>query len=141
MTNLLFVDDDMNLLRGLRRSLRDQPYFLHVANSADQAMKLFKHRVFDVAVVDQRLDHICGLELLAWIRQHHPKTIRLMLTGHANVHVAQDAINRGGVFRFLTKPIRDVELAMAIREGLESREAANENNDSQHSLTDHAVSP
>jgi DNA-binding NtrC family response regulator len=120
MKSILLVDDDPNLLRGLRRSLRDQPYYLFVANSGQQAIEMFSRREFDLAVVDQQMHGIQGTELVAWIREHHPRTVRLMLTGHPNVRIAQDSINRGGVFRFLIKPIRDLELAVAISEGLDS---------------------
>lgn len=118
MHSILLVDDDMNLLRGLRRALRDQPYDLFVAHSAEDAKQMFRRRTFSLAVVDQQLGGAPGSEFIAWISEFHPATVRMMLTGHPNVNVAQDAINRGGVFRFLTKPIRDVELALAIREGL-----------------------
>ena len=118
MHSILLVDDDMNLLRGLRRALRDQPYKIFVANSAEDAKLMFRRRSFDLAVVDQQLGKMSGLEFMAWISENHPSTVRMMLTGHPNVRVAQDAINRGGVFRFLTKPIRDVDIALAIRDGL-----------------------
>lgn len=118
MHSILLVDDDMNLLRGLRRALRDQPYSLLVANSAEDAKRMFRRKSFDLVVVDQQMGGASGLELVAWVNENHSATVRMMLTGHANVRVAQDAINRGGVFRFLTKPIRDVDLALAIREGL-----------------------
>lgn len=116
--SILLVDDDLNLLRGLRRSLRDQPYKLYIARSSEEAQSMFRREAFDLSVVDQNLGGTPGSELIAWISEHFPESVRIMLTGHPNVRLAQDVINRGGVFRFLTKPIRDVELALAIRDGL-----------------------
>ncbi len=121
MPSIILIDDDMNLLRGLRRALRDQPYELFVANSAEAAMNMFFRKPFDLVVVDQQMDQMHGTELLSWIADHFPETVRIMLTGHADVSVMKQAINQGGVFRFLTKPCHTLELAVAIREGLESQ--------------------
>ena len=122
MAAVLLVDDDMNLLRGLQRTLRDQPYELYMANSAEVAMYMFQRRPFDLVVVDQKMRGISGDDLLAWLVEYFPDTVRIMLTGHADVSVMKSAINRGQVFRFLTKPCKELELAMAIRDGLENVE-------------------
>lgn len=122
MTSVLLVDDDMNLLRGLRRGLRDQPYQLFIANSAEMVMSMFRSSGFDLVVVDQQMGGRNGTELVSWLAEHFPETVRIMLTGHADVDVMMHAINSGRVFRFLTKPCRDLELALAIRDGLDSRQ-------------------
>ena len=121
MPSILLVDDDMNLLQGLRRTLRQQPYDLFIANSAEMAISMFQRQPFDLVVADQNMGGRSGTELIAWIVDHFPDTVRIMLTGQADVEVMKEAINRGKVFRFLTKPCKDVELAMAIREGLEQQ--------------------
>ena len=121
MASILLVDDDTNLLSGFRRVLRDQPYELYTANSAEMAIRMFKRMPFDLVVADQQMSGKSGTELVAWLAKHFPDTIRIMLTGRPDVEVMQEAINQGNVFRFLTKPCRDFELAMAIREGLELR--------------------
>ncbi len=121
MPSILLVDDDMNLLRGLRRTLHHQPYSLFIANSADMAMEMFYRNSFDLVVVDQQMNGTSGADFIAWIAQHFPDTIRIMLTGHANVETMAQVVNNGGVFRFLIKPCHEMELALAIREGLESQ--------------------
>lgn len=121
MPSILLIDDDMNLLRGLRRVLRTQPYDLFIANSAEMAMGMFHRGSFDLVVVDQEMGGKKGTEFMTWLAQHYPHTVRIMLTGRADMDVMKTAINEGKVFRFLTKPCHDVELAMAIREGLESQ--------------------
>ncbi|MFK8113212.1 MAG: response regulator [Rubripirellula sp.] len=120
MHTVLLVDDDMNLLRGIRRALRNQPYELIIANSAELAMEMFQRSSFDLVVVDQQMGGLPGTELIAWVAGHFPQTVRIMLTGQADVQVMKKAINEGQVFRFLTKPCHELELAMAIRDGLES---------------------
>ena len=121
MTAILLVDDDMNLLRGLRRSLREQPYELFVANSSEMAVDMFRRRSFDLVVADQEMNGRPGTALVSWLAENFPATVRIMLTGKPNVDVMKQAINDGKVFRFLTKPCHELELALAIREGLDSQ--------------------
>lgn len=119
MPSILLVDDDMNLLRGIRRVLREQPYELFIANSAEMAMGMFHRQSFELVVVDQHMGGKTGTEFIAWLAVNFPHTVRIMLTGRPDVEVMKNAINEGKVFRFLTKPCHDIELALAIREGLE----------------------
>ena len=124
MSSVLIVDDDMNLLRGLCRIFRQQPYELFIANSAEMAISMFQRQAFELVVVDQQMPGLSGTEFLAWVASHFPDTVRIMLSGHADVDVMQAAINQGHVFRFLTKPCHDIELAMAIHDGLASLKPA-----------------
>lgn len=126
MHSILLVDDDTNLLSGLRRSLRNQPYDLFTANSSEMAMEMFQRNDFDLVVVDQKMNGRPGLDLIHWLVQHFPGTIRIMLTGNADVELMKSAINEGKVFRFLTKPCHEMELAMAIRDGLAMCEKVSE---------------
>lgn len=119
MPSVLFVDDDMNLLRGIRRALHQQPYEIFTANSAELAIEMFQRHAFDLVVVDQHMEGQPGTKLIAWIAENFPDTVRIMLTGNPDVDVMKSAINQGKVFRFLTKPSHELELAMAIRDGLE----------------------
>ena len=119
MPSILLVDDDMNLLRGLRRVLREQPYELFIANSSEMAMDMFQRQAFDLVVADQEMSGRPGTVLIAWLAEHFPDTVRIMLTGKPDVEVMKNAINDGKVFRFLTKPCHELELALAIREGLD----------------------
>ena len=121
MASILLVDDDPNLLRGLSRALRGQPYDVFTAPSGEIAIDLCKRREFDLMIVDQRMSGITGSDLVAWVAEHFPRTTRIMLTGHVDAEVMLDTINRGQIFRFLTKPCHEVELAIAIHEGLEHR--------------------
>lgn len=121
MPSILLVDDDPNLLRGLSRALRDQPYDIFTAQSAEIAIDLCKRHTFDLMIVDQRMSGMNGSDLVAWVSEHFPRTIRIMLTGHVDPDVMMDAINRGQVFRFLVKPCHELDLAMAIHDGLEHR--------------------
>ena len=118
---VLLVDDDANVLFGLARVLRQQPYQLYTARSADEAMEIFKARNIDVIVSDEQMPGISGSDLLAWVANNYPDVMRIVLTGHATAETAIRAINEGGVFRFFTKPCDEVQLALTIREALERR--------------------
>ena len=124
MASVLIVDDDLNLLSGLRRILHQQPYELFTANSTEMAIEMFQREPFDLVVADQNMSGKTGLELVTWLAESFPDTIRIMLTGSGNLDIAKKAINDGKVFRFLTKPCHDVELALAIRTGLETKQLA-----------------
>ncbi len=123
---VLFVDDDKNLLQGLMRVLRSQPYNLLTANSAEEASYLLKTNKIEVVVSDECMPGMRGTEYLKWVAEHFPQTVRILLTGNPSPETAVSAVNEGQVFRFLTKPCRDWDLAMAIRDALDECSAADE---------------
>ncbi|MCR4411372.1 MAG: response regulator [Thermoguttaceae bacterium] len=120
---VLLVDDDENLLHGLARVLRHQPFRLLTARSGDEAMWVLKTRRVDVIVADENMPGMSGTELLAWVARECPHVVRIVLTGHATAATAIRAINDGGVYRFFTKPCHEVELALAIRKAIEEKDA------------------
>ncbi len=119
---VLLVDDDENVLLGLVRVLRRQPYQILTARSAEEAQWILKVHPVDVIVTDEQMPHQRGTELLAWVAQHFPEVMRIVLTGHPTVEAAISAINHAGVFQFFTKPCNEVELALAIRRALELKD-------------------
>ena len=121
---VLLVDDDKNLLQGLMRALRSQPYTLLTANSAEEAAFLLKSNTIDVVVSDECMPGMRGTDYLKWVAKNFPETVRILLTGKPSPDTAVRAVNQGQVFRFLTKPCRDWDLAMAIRDALDLREAS-----------------
>lgn len=119
---VLLVDDDENVLLGLVRILRRQPYQILTARSAEEARWIFKIHPVDVVVTDEHMPCERGTELLAWVARHFPKVVRIVLTGQPTVEAAISAINQAGVFQFFTKPCSEVELALAIRRALELKD-------------------
>jgi len=124
---VLLVDDDANVLHGLARALRRQPYDLYTARSGDEAMAILKARKIDVVVSDQQMPGMSGNDLLAWVAENDPQVTRIVLTGHATTDTAIRAINEGLVYRFFTKPCNEVELAVTIRKAIEDRDSLVEN--------------
>jgi response regulator RpfG family c-di-GMP phosphodiesterase len=101
---ILLVDDDSNILEGYRRSL-SREFPMETALGGEQALKLVKENgPYAVVVADMRMPGMDGVQLLIRIRALIPDTIRVMLTGNADIDTAINAINEGSIFRFLNKP-------------------------------------
>lgn len=121
---VLFVDDEPELLEGIRLALRREPYEIATATSALDALALCETHSFEVVVSDERMPGMSGAEFLAIVRAKWPKTIRIVLTGQASVEAAIRAINQGEVYRFLTKPCEPVVLGATIRDAMLLRDIA-----------------
>jgi len=116
---ILCVDDDPNVLAGFRRNLRKQ-FSLDVSPNGADALQMIKEKgPYAVIVADMRMPGMDGIQLLAECMRQAPDTVRIMLTGNADQHTAIEAVNRGRIFRFLTKPCAPDELAKALQAGLE----------------------
>src|SRR6516164_8900258 len=113
--SLLVVDDEPHILFTLS-ALLVQEFEVLTAPSAEAAKALLAGRSVDMVLSDQRMPGMSGVQLLEWVREHSPKTIRLLMTGFAELEDAVDAINRGKVYRYLFKPWRGDELLMILRE-------------------------
>jgi DNA-binding NtrC family response regulator len=119
--SVLLVDDDAHLLEGLRRALRHEDWAIAIAPSAEDALRMLAFGAPQVIVSDQRMAGMDGIALLERVAVIAPETTRFMLTGHASLEVALDAINRGAVARFFVKPCDPRELAAAIRQAIGER--------------------
>ena len=124
---VLLVDDDPALLLALARALRHEPYRLHTARSADEALSALKAHPVDVVVSDEQMPGMRGSELLAWIAESCPEVVRIVLTGHATAETAIRAINQGSAYYFFTKPCDTAQLAATIRKAIEYKTLVEEN--------------
>jgi response regulator RpfG family c-di-GMP phosphodiesterase len=125
--HLLLVDDEENVLRSLQRLLRKDGYILHLANSAKRAFEILAEQPIDVILSDQRMPEQTGTEFLSKVREKHPRTVRLMLSGYTEVTSVTDAINEGAIYKFLTKPWDDGQLRAHIREAFQRHAMETEN--------------
>jgi putative nucleotidyltransferase with HDIG domain len=116
---VLFVDDEVNILKALARLFRGEPVRVFTASSSAEALALIASESIQVVVSDQRMPGASGVKLLAQVRERHPEVVRILLTGHAEIETAIEAINEGNIFRLLTKPWHDHELRSVIRQALE----------------------
>ena len=113
---LLLVDDEVNVLNALTRLLRREGYRILTATSPLQAFDILAKNRVQVVVSDQRMPDMSGTEFFARVRQLHPATMRIVLTGYTDVDSVTAAINRGAIYKFLTKPWDDDELRDQIRQ-------------------------
>jgi response regulator RpfG family c-di-GMP phosphodiesterase len=117
--NILFVDDEENILAAFRRQLRKQ-FSLETAKSGQEGLEMLRtYGPFAVVVADLRMPGMDGIQFLTRVKEISPDTIRMMLTGHADLSTAIDAVNEGNIFRFLTKPCPVDALVKAIENGLQ----------------------
>lgn len=123
---LLLVDDDRHVLSSMAEWLRTQGYQVDTAASKAEGLAAIGRRAFDAVLADIRLGDGDGFEILAACRKQHPATAVIMLTGYGSVDSAVEAI-RAGAFDFLTKPLIDEELEMALQRALNQRRVLEEN--------------
>jgi response regulator RpfG family c-di-GMP phosphodiesterase len=113
---VLCVDDEPNILEGLRLNL-DRVFDMHTAGSGAQALALLeREEPFAVVVSDMRMPEMDGAEFLGRVRERFRDTVRILLTGYADVGSAISAINNGQIFRFLTKPCPPSQVLLTLRE-------------------------
>jgi DNA-binding NtrC family response regulator len=123
---LLLVDDDRHLLESMAGWLCDQGYPTDTAESQSEALLLIKRKGYDIVLCDIRLPDGDGFHVLAHCREHAPNMTVILLTGCGTVDMAVEAI-RAGAFDFLTKPLIDEELEMAIQRAISHRQVIEEN--------------
>jgi diguanylate cyclase (GGDEF)-like protein/PAS domain S-box-containing protein len=114
--SLLLVDDDENILCSLKRLFRREGYHILTAMSGDEALKILADNEVQVIVSDQRMMGMSGAELLGHVAELFPETIRIMLTGYTNLESVIESVNRGAIYKFLTKPWDDASLREQVRD-------------------------
>ena len=116
---VLFVDDEPNVLEALARQLRDR-FVVDTAGGGEEALNMVRDRgPYAVVVSDKNMPVMDGVELLARVREMAPDTVRMMLTGYADLDTTVQAVNEGRIFTFLTKPCDYKILSRAISEGVQ----------------------
>jgi two-component system probable response regulator PhcQ len=118
---LLLVDDEPNLTSALVRSLDRSQFEIFTADSAQKGLMILAGNEIDVIVSDERMPGMTGSQFLAEVRKQWPNTIRMILSGQADLEAAVRAINEGEVYRFLLKPCHPKELQMTILQGLQQK--------------------
>lgn len=121
---ILFVDDEPAVLDGYQRLLR-RDFAVNTAVGGFEGLAAIQaNGPFAVVISDMRMPEMNGVEFLVQVRQKAPDSVRMLLTGHADLYAAIDAVNRGNIFRFLTKPCNKEALVDAIQSGLAQYRAA-----------------
>src|SRR5690606_34213159 len=110
---LLFVDDEQRVLNSMRIMFRRE-FDLYLASHGQEALDIVKDRDIDVIVADHRMPQMTGVEVLTKVRKLSPRTVRILLTGYADLDAVEGSINEGEVFRFLTKPCPPQQLRATV---------------------------
>ncbi len=117
---ILFVDDEENILKSLTRLFIDEDYEIHTAISGREGLDLINNGLRPAVIIsDQRMPEMNGAEFLHRVRKLLPDSIRLVLTGYADIKSAVEAINQGGIYRYILKPWDDEELKNTIGEAVQ----------------------
>jgi len=123
---LLFVDDEVNILKSLKRQFMDEDYEIYTAENGYKALDLMDENEFSLILSDYRMPELDGVEFLKLAKKKSPDTIRMVLTGYADVDVAISAINEGEVYKFIEKPWEGENLKVQIKRALEHYELLKE---------------
>ena len=124
---ILLVDDEENITASLVRLLRRDGYTILRANSGQEGLELLTQREVGVIVSDQRMPGMTGVEFLSEVKELYPDTVRIVLSGYTELNSVTDAINRGAVYKFLTKPWEDDLLRANVGEAFHRYEMKMEN--------------
>lgn len=124
---LLFVDDESSILSSLKRLFRPQGYKILTAGSGAEGLTVLEKETVDLVVSDMRMPEMDGAQFLEQVRGRWPKTLRILLTGYADISSTVAAINRGEIYRYISKPWDDNEIVLTVREALEHQRLASEN--------------
>lgn len=104
---LLIVDDEENILKALMRVFRRDGYHILTASSGEEGLEILKAYPVAVILSDMRMPNMDGVEFLDKVRKLYPDTIRIVLSGYTDLDSVTEAINRGAIYKFLTKPWDD----------------------------------
>lgn len=124
---ILFVDDEENVLNAMKRIFRRENYALYTASSGPEALEFLKNGPVNIVISDHKMPGMTGADLLRKIKALYPQTIRIMLTGHADVNAVMGAVNEGAVYKFITKPWNDEDLRLTVSLALEQYDLIKEN--------------
>ncbi len=123
---LLFVDDEVLILDFLVDAFSGD-YHVLCARSGVEALRILGEQPVAVIITDQRMAGMSGVELLSIVQEKFPETVRLLMTAHRDVEDVIEAVNRGHIYQFLHKPLKDVELRQVLDQAIRYRRLSQEN--------------
>ncbi|ADE11538.1 HD domain-containing phosphohydrolase [Sideroxydans lithotrophicus] len=121
-STLLFVDDEANVLSSLKRLFHPCGYRILTAASGMQGLEIMQREAVDLVISDMRMPEMSGAQFLEQVNERWPETVRILLTGHAELTATIDAINKGHIYRYIAKPWEDNDLVLSIRQALHQKQ-------------------
>ena len=123
---VLFLDDEPNILKAIQRLLRNEPMRVLTATDPNEALDILRETPTQVVVTDQRMPSMSGVDFLSAVRDQHADVVRIMLTGYTEMNIAVEAINKGEIYRLITKPWNDDELRSTLRQAFDHHDLKTE---------------
>ncbi len=120
---LLLIDDERNVLNALVRLLRRDGYQIFTATNPADAFNILATHDVQVVVCDQRMPEMNGTEFFSKVKDLYPNTVRMILSGYTELKSVTDAINRGAIYKYLTKPWDDEKLRSDVQQAFKDRKA------------------
>ncbi|MBX7114342.1 MAG: protein kinase [Myxococcaceae bacterium] len=121
LANILIVDDEVNILKSVKRLLPSSQFTVTTASDVDVALETFRSALPDIVISDLTMPKMDGLTFLSQCRNIAPNVPRILMTGqHCEPEIIQQAINRAAVVRFLNKPLNPTEFLQAVHTGLKA---------------------
>ncbi len=115
---ILYVDDEENNLVSFKANFRLK-YKVLTATGGDEALKVMRDNLVHIIITDQRMPNMTGVEFLEKVIEEFPDPVRILLTGYADMTAVIDAVNKGKIFHYLTKPWNEEELDKTILRAFE----------------------
>ena len=115
---IAFIDDEPRILRSLKMHFR-QSHDVFTTTDATELMKYVSEHDVQVVISDQRMPDKQGTEVLRDIKEASPNTIRILLTGYADLNAVIDSVNDGEIYRYITKPWQNDELKKIVNKATE----------------------
>ena len=115
---ILYIDDEVNNLNSFKASFRKM-YDIYVADSAAVGLDILNEKEIDILLVDQRMPTMTGVEFLESIAENFPDVIKILITGYIDIEILINAINKGHIYRYLSKPWNDEELKVYVNQAYE----------------------
>ncbi len=132
--DILYVDDEENNLISFKATFRLK-YNVLIALSADAAMKILETKPVQIIITDQRMPNITGIEFLEKVIEKYPDPVRILLTGYADMNAVIEAVNKGKIYHYLSKPWVEKELDETIKKAFEVYNANKEIKEMNSKLT------
>lgn len=124
--SVLYVDDEANNLTAFKANFR-RDFKVFTALSAKEGLDILRNNNIEIILTDQRMPEMTGVEFLELVIKEFPDPIRILITGYADIEAVIDAINKGQVYKYITKPWNDHELKMNIEKAFEVYQLREEN--------------
>ena len=135
MINVLFIDDEPHNLTSFRASFRRE-FNIFTAESAAEGKKILEQKNIHVILSDQRMPKMTGIEFFESILDDFPDPIRILITGYTDINAVIDSINRGQVYKYLTKPWNENDIKNFILKAYEVYKLRKENEELTKKLID-----